>query len=84
MADFGIPVYDVLKMATVNASGAMNKTEFGTVEVGKRADLLLLNSNPTDGIANLQDVGGVMVRGIWLSRNDIDNIERGIRSAFGH
>ena len=41
--EIGIPIYDVLKMTTVNAALAMGKEkEFGTIEVGKRADLILL------------------------------------------
>ena len=48
--------------------------EFGTIETGKRADLLLLRENPLQGISNLQRIDGVTVRGIWLSRKDLDEI----------
>jgi len=73
-------------MATVNAAFAMNKdAEFGTVEVGKRADLLLLSSNPLDNLDNLQDKEeGRMIRGIWLSREEIDRITDKIKIALGN
>lgn len=83
MNELGIPVYEVLKMATSNASIAINKTsEFGTVEVGKRADLLLLNTNPLDNINNLQDRNGMMIRGIWLSEENMKVMTSKIKSIF--
>ena len=45
---------------------------FGTVAVGQRADLVLLASNPLDDLENLTDRVGVMVRGRWVSRDEID------------
>ena len=84
MSEFGIPTYEVLKMATINAALAMNKAaEFGTIEVGKRADLLLLNSNPLDNIENLQNKNGLMIRGIWLSEEEIKKLTDKVRLAFG-
>ena len=71
----GLGPYQTLKTATVNAAQAMSREkEFGTIETGKRADLLLLRENPFKGISNLQAIDGVAVRGIWLSRKDLDEI----------
>ena len=84
LTELGIPPHDVLKMVTINAAIAMNKeNDFGTVEVGKRADLLLLNSNPLDNIANTQDKCGIMVRGIWLSEEELNKLTDKIKLAFG-
>ena len=83
--EIGIPIYEVLKMTTINASLAMKKdSEFGTVEVGKRADLLLLNANPLDTIDNLQNKSGVIVRGVWLSHEDIKGITEKVKLVFGN
>ena len=38
---------------------------FGTIEVGKRADLLLVNNNPLEDIANIKNILGVMASGRW-------------------
>lgn len=48
---------------------------FGTVTVGNRADLVLLNANPLTSVANLKQRAGVMVKGRWVSA---DEIERGL------
>ena len=45
---------------------------FGTVEEGNRADLVLLQGNPFQDLRPLWDPAGVMVRGRWISREEID------------
>ena len=45
---------------------------FGTVAVGNRADLVLLNANPLASVAHLKERAGVMVRGRWVSSAEID------------
>jgi hypothetical protein len=65
----------VLRTATVEPAIAMRRdSELGTLEVGKRADVVLLANNPLDAIGNLEAIDGVMVRGIWLSRAAIDEV----------
>jgi len=41
------------------------------VEVGKRADLILLEGNPLQDIRNVHRQAGVMVRGRWLPKHEI-------------
>ena len=83
MREAGMPLFDVLKTTTINAAKALGKAdEFGTVEVGKRADLLLLEANPLDSIENLKTIQGVMVRGTWLPEADLENISSRIRQTF--
>jgi hypothetical protein len=45
-----------------------------TAEIGKRADLLLLDHNPLEGVANLASRRGVAVRGHWLPREDLNSM----------
>jgi len=45
---------------------------FGVVAPGNRADLVLLNANPLDDLANLADRAGVMVKGHWLPASEIE------------
>jgi len=42
------------------------------VAKGKRADLVLVDANPLDDIANSAKVAGVMLNGRWMSKADID------------
>jgi len=44
----------------------------GTIETGKRADLVLLDANPLLDIAGTRKIAGVFVDGRWLTRNRLD------------
>jgi len=73
MADFGLSTYDVLRTSTYYPALYLGELEeFGTVEEGKRADLVLLEENPLEEITNTRQIAGVMVRGRWYSRADLD------------
>lgn len=48
--------------------------KIGTVEVGKFADLILLDANPLDDIRNTKKIAGVFVNGRWVSRQQIDRM----------
>jgi imidazolonepropionase-like amidohydrolase len=45
---------------------------FGTVAVGNRADLVLLDANPLQNVTNLTRRAGVMVKGRWVPAAEID------------
>ena len=77
MSEAGMSNYEILRSGTVTvgeyvASHLGLDGDFGTVARGQRADLVLLGSNPLDDLANLFDRVGVMVRGRWVSREEID------------
>ena len=73
MEQLGMSPYETIRTATSNAAEAIDKsTIFGTIEIGKRADLLLLGSNPFETVANLSAIEGVSIRGVWLSPELID------------
>ena len=44
----------------------------GTIEVGKRADLVLLDANPIEDIANARKIAGVFVGGRWSDHAKLD------------
>jgi hypothetical protein len=52
--------------------------EWGTIEAGKRADLVLLEANPLEDIRNTSRIEGVSVGGRWLG---VDARERMIAAA---
>ncbi len=73
MVDAGVPPYAALEAATRNAAEYFGEEdEFGTVEVGKRADLILVEGNPLDDIRNVHRQAGVMVRGLWIPKSEIE------------
>jgi hypothetical protein len=68
----GLSPSEALRTATVNPARFLGKDkEFGTIVVGARADLLLLERNPLESLEALNDPAGVMVRGHWLPRDRI-------------
>jgi imidazolonepropionase-like amidohydrolase len=65
----GLSPYQALTAATRGPADYLGQAEqFGTVAVGRRADLLLLEGNPLTDVSNLEKRSGVMVRGRWLDR----------------
>ena len=74
MADAGMKPYDILRSGSYNVGLYLKeKDNFGTIEVGKRADLILLDANPLEDIGNIARRSGVMVRGRWLSEREIQS-----------
>ena len=73
LVDAGLSPYEALRSGTVNPARFFDElTDRGTLEVGKIADLVMLDENPLDDIANSRRVHGTMVRGVWLSRQQLD------------
>jgi imidazolonepropionase-like amidohydrolase len=73
LAAAGIPAYGVLEAATRNAAEYLDEAEsWGTVAEGRRADLLLLDANPLEDVRHTRALAGVMVRGYWLPRSELD------------
>lgn len=53
----GIDNYTILKSATVNPSKFFNESnKWGTIEIGKNADLIMLQKNPLENINNIKSV----------------------------
>ena len=71
LVDAGLTPYQALKTGTANI-GSYFGTPDGVVAAGRRADLVLLDANPIESIANSSRIAGVMVNGRWLSKADID------------
>ena len=64
LASAGIPNAEVLRMATSNAAISLRRTsELGTVEPGKRADLVVLDADPIADIKNTRRIAWVIQDG---------------------
>jgi imidazolonepropionase-like amidohydrolase len=68
MVEAGMTPYEVLRSGTVNVAKFFGiDDEAGTIAVGSRADLLLLEADPLEDIGNVERNAGVMIDGRWLS-----------------
>lgn len=69
LAQAGLTPEEVLASATrLPASWLGMANEVGTVEVGKLADLVLLDANPLVDVTNTRQIAGVFVNGRWLAK----------------
>ena len=73
MEKAGLSPYEVLCAATVNPARFFDAAdEWGRIKPGMRAELVLLDANPLDDLANLREPRGVMTPTRWLDREAID------------
>jgi imidazolonepropionase-like amidohydrolase len=56
--------------------------EFGTVQVGRRADLVIARGNPLDDLSALGSPVGVVLRGEWHSRAELDAALQDVAAAY--
>src|SRR5687768_3751351 len=72
LKDAGLSNYAVLEAATKNPSMFLGTiAKVGTIEKGKRADLLLLNANPLDDITATENLAWVMLKGKWHAQQEL-------------
>lgn len=85
LQDAGLTPWQALQTATSNparyfkslpnhGSATGVTPDFGTIEPGLRADLVLLEADPTADIGNTRKIAGVMLRGKWLDRAALDGL----------
>jgi len=75
LTENGLTPYEAIKTGTVNAAKVVEKMngngDFGTIEVGKRADLILVKNDPFEDIANIKNILCVMTSGRWYEKAEM-------------
>ncbi len=78
MVDAGLQKATVLAAATSEPAAYLaglmgeSQAQYGEIKTGQVADLLLLNSNPASNIGNIRSLHGVVLRGQWIDKDQID------------
>src|SRR5260370_420308 len=71
----GLTPMEALRTATINPARFFGmENTLGTIEVGKLADLVLLDANPLKDIRNTQEINAVVINGRLLDRKTLDKL----------
>jgi hypothetical protein len=78
LVESGLSNFEALASGTRNAAQVAGRmgadSAWGTIEVGNRADLILLPNNPLEDVTHTQERLGVMVRGQWFTQAELDEL----------
>jgi len=71
----GFSSLEALQTATINPARFLAREDSqGTIQLGKRADLVLLDADPLIDIRNVKQIADVVVRGKLLTKPEIERI----------
>lgn len=69
----GLTPFEALQAATLHAAEFLNLQEsYGSIEEGKKADFILLKNNPLNNIEHTQEIEGLVFRGKYINRNNLN------------
>jgi len=75
MVKIGKTPAEALQTATLNPANALGKTaDFGTIEPGRVADLVMLDGNPLAHIENTQRIAAVVLNGKVYGRPELNRL----------
>ncbi|MFT6100053.1 MAG: imidazolonepropionase-like amidohydrolase [Arenicella sp.] len=78
----GVPTYDILRAATVISARFLGRSaSAGSINVGKNAEFVILDKNPLTDIQNTQAIAGVMLKGKWFDRSQLDEMLQKVEDA---
>ena len=76
LVEAGLSNFDALSAGTKTAGEIVAQMgrggNFGTIEIGQRADFLLLSDNPLENVSATRQRIGVMSNGKWFKQADLD------------
>ena len=85
LRDAGLSNYAALETATRNPAMFLGlRDQAGTIGIGKRGDLVLLDANPLEDIANTQKRAGVMIKGKYFTQAEMNRWLDEIAPRFQH
>lgn len=80
----GLSNLEALKSATIIPVKYSNAEEdYGSIEIGKKADLVLLNKNPLQDIKNTKSIKGVLLNGVYYDEEKLTELKEFTEKAAG-
>lgn len=80
LVESGLTPFEAIQTGTINVGRYLGEEEtVGKVAEGYRADLILLDTNPLNSIPFQNHIEGVIYRGNYLDRGELDSILDGLR-----
>lgn len=77
LAKAGISPLHVLQMTTLNGAEFLGRLDdMGTVDVGKNADLVLLDDNPIESVQNLHKINAVVRAGSYHDQKELNAVKK--------
>jgi len=74
LVEAGLTPLQSLQTATVNPAQFLGIKDMGTIAPGMKANLVLLDANPVEDIANTKRISAVIMRGTLYRRNQLDEL----------
>jgi hypothetical protein len=78
LVENGFTPYEAIATGTINAASVVERMtgegNFGSIEVGNRADLILVKDNPLEDIITIEAPLGVMAAGKWYSSDTLSEM----------
>ncbi|AOW10965.1 amidohydrolase family protein [Flavobacterium gilvum] len=76
----GLSPIDVLRTSTINGARFLKKDKnMGSVDIGKIADLVLLDKNPLEDIHAVEHISGVYTKGRFFDRKALNQILENVK-----
>ena len=73
LVEAGLSPQDVIRIATLNAARVLRiEKDYGSIEKGKIADLLILDANPMENIQNTRKISAVYKAGREISKGPLN------------
>jgi imidazolonepropionase-like amidohydrolase len=80
----GFTPLEALQTATLNPAKFYNRLgDYGTVQAGRIADLVLLSANPLDDISNTRTIVGVVADGRYFAQAEIERLRERVKQFAG-
>ncbi len=85
LAAAGLSGLEILQMATLNPAEFLGRqSTMGTVDEGKKADLVLLDANPVDNPAHLGKIWAVFLKGRHYASTDLDKLKAEVATLYAN